>query len=55
MKHSAYKKHKGIGPGGIKCPCCSPGGHNVAAAKKWVNKAVRRQGKQVIKQELESE
>ena len=54
MKHGEYKKHKGVVPGGIKCPCCSPGGYGIAAAKQWLNKAVMRHGKRVIKQELEN-
>ena len=50
-----YKKHCGhVGPGGIRCSCCSPiNSRNPKKIKKFLNRLFRHVSKQKIKKELE--
>lgn len=42
----------GIGPGGIKCPCCTDNAHKRINAKKFYNKRGRKLLKKALKKIL---
>lgn len=45
--------HKGVGPGGIGCPCCNPYNTHPRNMKHKVRRVNRRKAKQNIKKEIE--
>ena len=45
---SVFKKHKGIGPGGIDCPCCTDLNSRKKNTKRF-NKRFRAKTKQELK------
>lgn len=51
---SEYKKSDHIGPGGLKCPCCTPGGSSHKNAKRHMVRAQRRRDKKVTQEELDA-
>lgn len=42
---------KGVGPGGISCPCCNPYGTHPRKMKKNVKRTNRRKAKQNLSKE----
>jgi hypothetical protein len=47
----SQKQHyaKGVGPGGLGCPCCNPYGCHPRNMKHYVRRVLRRKNKQALK------
>jgi hypothetical protein len=50
-----YRHVVPIGPGGLRCPCCSPHhcGHSQKATKRFINRKWRRRAPRLIAESLD--
>lgn len=55
LEYRGFSKCCTLGPGGMKCPCCSPMNMNPRKSKPLMRRIVRRVSKQQLEKGLDNE